>query len=96
MIDLTPVVNAIIALIAAAISVFLIPWIKEKIEAEKLEQVMGWVTIAVEAAEQIYRESGMGAKKKAYVLDFLAKRGITLDVDSIDAMIESAVLDLKQ
>lgn len=96
MIDLTPIVNAIIALIAAAISVFLIPWIKEKIEAEKLEQVMGWVTIAVEAAEQIYRESGMGAKKKAYVLDFLAKKGITLDVDSIDAMIESAVLDLKQ
>lgn len=96
MIDLTPVINAIIALIAAAISVFLIPWIKEKIEAEKLEQIMGWVTIAVEAAEQIYRESGMGAKKKAYVLDFLAKKGITLDVDSIDAMIESAVLDLKQ
>ena len=96
MIDLTPVVNAIIALIAAAISVFLIPWIKEKIEAEKLEQIMSWVTIAVEAAEQIYRESGMGAKKKAYVLDFLAKKGITLDVDSIDAMIESAVLDLKQ
>ena len=96
MIDLTPVVNAIIALIAAAISVFLIPWIKEKIEAEKLNQIMGWVTIAVEAAEQIYRESGMGAKKKAYVLDFLAKKGITLDLDSIDAMIESAVLDLKQ
>ena len=96
MIDLTPIVNAIIALIAAAISVFLIPWIKEKIEAEKLEQIMGWVTIAVEAAEQIYRESGMGEKKKAYVLDFLAKKGITMDVDSIDAMIESAVLDLKQ
>lgn len=96
MIDLTPVVNAIIALIAAAISVFLIPWIKEKIEAEKLEQIMGWVTIAVEAAEQIYRESGMGAKKKAYVLDFLAKKGCTLDADSVDAMIESAVLNLKQ
>ena len=96
MIDLTPIVNAIIALIAAAISVFLIPWIKEKIEAEKLEQIMGWVTIAVEAAEQIYRESGMGEKKKAYVRDFLAKKGCTLDTDSVDAMIESAVLNLKQ
>lgn len=96
MIDLTPVVNAVIALIAAVVSAFLIPWIKEKIEAEKLEKVMGWVTIAVEAAEQIYRESGMGAKKKAYVLDFLAKKGCTLDTDSVDAMIESAVLDLKQ
>ena len=96
MTDITPIVNAVIALVAAVISVFLIPWIKGKIETEKLNQIMGWVTIAVEAAEQIYRESGMGAKKKAYVLDFLSKKGITLDVDSIDAMIESAVLDLKQ
>lgn len=96
MTDITPIVNAVIALVAAVISVFLIPWIKGKIETEKLNQIMSWVTIAVEAAEQIYRESGMGAKKKAYVLDFLAKKGITLDVDSIDAMIESAVLDLKQ
>lgn len=96
MTDITPIVNAVIALVAAVISAFLIPWIKGKIETEKLNQIMSWVTIAVEAAEQIYRESGMGAKKKAYVLDFLAKKGITLDVDSIDAMIESAVLDLKQ
>lgn len=96
MTDITPIVNAVITLVVAAISAFLIPWIKSKIETEKLNQIMSWVTIAVEAAEQIYRESGMGAKKKAYVLDFLAKKGITLDVDSIDAMIESAVLDLKQ
>lgn len=96
MIDLTPIINAGIALIAAVVSVFLIPWIKQKVETEKINQIYGWVTIAVEAAEQIYRESGMGEKKKAYVLEFLAKKGCTLDTASIDAMIESAVLSLKQ
>ena len=96
MIDLTPIINAVILLIAAVIGVFLVPLIKQKFETDKLNQIYGWVTIAVEAAEQIYRESGMGEKKKAYVLDFLTKKGYTVDLDSIDAMIESAVLSLKQ
>ena len=95
MIDLTPIINAVIMLIAAVISVFLVPLIKQKVEAAKVNQIYGWVTIAVEAAEQIYRESGMGEKKKEYVMEFLSKKGYTLDLDSIDAMIESAVLSLK-
>lgn len=94
MTDLTPIVNAVIALIAAIITTFLIPWIKGKIDAAKLAQIVEWVGIAVRAAEQIYNESGMGEKKKQYVLDFLANKGFTLDPDSINAMIEAAVKDL--
>lgn len=94
MIDITPIVNAVIALIAAVITVFLIPWIKSKVEAEKLSKIMSWVRIAVDAAEQIYKESGMGEKKKQYVLDFLKDKGFTIDPNSIDAMIEAAVLSL--
>lgn len=94
MTDLTPIVNAVIALIAAIITTFLIPWIKGKIDAAKLAQIVEWVGIAVRAAEQIYNESGMGEKKKQYVLDFLASKGFTLDPDSINAMIEAAVKEL--
>ena len=94
MTDLTPIVNAVITLIAAIITTFLIPWIKSKIDAAKLAQIVEWVGIAVRAAEQIYNESGMGEKKKQYVLDFLADKGFTLDPDSINAMIEAAVKDL--
>ena len=94
MTDLTPIVNAVIALIAAIVTTFLIPWIKSKIDAAKLAQIVEWVGIAVRAAEQIYNESGMGEKKKQYVLDFLASKGFTLDPDSINAMIEAAVKDL--
>lgn len=94
MTDLTPIVNAVIALIAAIVTTFLIPWIKSKIDAAKLAQIVEWVGIAVRAAEQIYNESGMGEKKKQYVLDFLASKGFTLDPDSINAMIEAAVKNL--
>ena len=94
MTDLTPIVNAVIALIAAIITTFLIPWIKSKIDAAKLAQIVEWVGIAVRAAEQIYNESGMGEKKKQYVLDFLASKGFTLDSNSINAMIEAAVKEL--
>lgn len=94
MTDLTPIVNAVIALIAAIVTTFLIPWIKSKIDAAKLAQIVEWVGIAVRAAEQIYNESGMGEKKKQYVLNFLADKGFTLDPNSINAMIEAAVKNL--
>ena len=94
MTDLTPIVNAVIALIASIITTFLIPWIKSKIDAAKLAQIVEWVGIAVRAAEQIYNESGMGEKKKQYVLDFLVDKGFTLDQNSINAMIEAAVKNL--
>ena len=96
MIDITSIVNAVIALLAAVVSTFLVPWIKGKVEAQKLEKVADWVTIAVSAAEQIYNESGMGEKKKQYVLDFLEGKGLTVDINSVDAMIEAAVYGLKE
>ena len=94
MTDLTPIVNAVITLIAAIVTTFLIPWIKSKIDAAKLAQIVEWVGIAVRAAEQIYNESGMGEKKKQYVLDFLEDKGFTLDPNSINAMIEAVVKEL--
>lgn len=94
MIDITTVIEAVLALIGALITAFLIPWIKSKTSAEKLEQIELWVTVAVEAAEQIYTGSGKGAQKKAYVLEFLNSKGFDLDWEEIDMMIESAVFNL--
>lgn len=96
MIDITSIVNAVIALLAAVVSTFLVPWIKGKVEAQKLEKIMDWVTIAVSAAEQIYNKSVMGEEKKQYVLDFLEGKGLTVDINSVDAMIEAAVYGLKE
>ncbi len=44
----------------------------------------------------IYTESGMGEQKKAYVLQYLNKKGFTLDYDTLDNLIENAVLVLNR
>lgn len=96
MIDLTPIANAIISLAALLITTFLIPWIKAKVSAEKLAEIQKWTTIAVEAAEMLYKESGMGEAKKKYVDNYLKSKGYTLDQDTIDALIESTVKEMQQ
>lgn len=95
MVDLTPIVNAVVALAAALITAFLIPWLKRKATAEQMAQAQKWVTIAVEAAEMIYKGSGLGEAKKAYVQSYLETKGYKMDVDTVDALIEAAVLELK-
>lgn len=92
--NITVIINAVIALIAAVVSTFLIPWIKSKTTAQQREELVAWVKIAVSAAEQIYIGSGRGADKKQYVLDFLSKNGFTVDMDSVNAAIEAAVKQL--
>lgn len=96
MIDLTPIMEAIISLVVAVITAFVIPWLKGKIDADKLEQIKLWVTVAVEAAEQLYKGSGRGEEKKAYVVQFLQEKGFTLDPDSLDKLIEAAVFNLPE
>lgn len=93
-IDLNMIIEAVIMLIAAIISAVVIPWIRSKTSAAQFEQIEMWVTVAVEAAEQIYTGSGRGAEKKAYVIDFLTEKGFKIDADSLDKLIEAAVFDL--
>ena len=71
MIDITPIINAVIALLAAGVSVFLIPWIKSKTTDAQRKELLEWVKIGVAAAEQLYEGQGRGEEKKQYVLDFL-------------------------
>lgn len=95
MTDLTPIISAALTLIMAVITTFLIPYLKTKIDSNKFEKIQTWVKVAVEAAEMIYVGTGRGEEKKAYVVQYLNSKGYTLDADSINNLIESAVLELK-
>lgn len=96
MIDITIIIEALIGILVAVITTFIIPWIKEKIDTERYEKAKNAVVIAVKAAEQIYRETGLGKEKKAYVVNFLREKGFVFDEEYIDAMIEAAVLELQK
>ena len=92
--DITPIIEAVAALIAALITAFVIPYIKGKTTANQQQQINAWVRIAVTAAEQIYTGSGRGAEKKEYVINWLREHGMTVDESKLDALIEAAVYDL--
>lgn len=93
MTDITPIIQAVLTLAVALITAFVIPWLKNKIGAQNMDEFMRWVQIAVAAAEQLY-ESTDGDEKKAYVVNFLASKGFKVDTEELDNAIEAAVLEL--
>lgn len=92
--DITPIVQAVFALVAAIITAIVIPWIKSKTTKEQQDEIKQWVKIAVAAAEQIFVGQGRGEEKKQWVLEFLTKYNLKVDMDAIDALIEAAVWEL--
>lgn len=94
MINLTPIINAVIAIAAAVATAFLIPWIRSKTTEGQRKELAAWIKIGVAAAEQLYAGQGRGEEKKAYVLKFLADNGYSVDLESVNAMIEAAVQQL--
>ncbi len=95
MTDLTPVINAFIALVATIITAFVVPWIKRNTSAKDREELLKWVEIAVMAAQQLYHQLD-GSKRKEYVLDFLREKGYDVTSAEVDNAIEAAVLKLHQ
>ena len=93
--DYTLLFEGVLTILFALVTMYVIPWIKTKVSAEELTEIIKWVKIAVQAAEMIYKESGMGEEKKTYVKTFLEDKGIKYDERQIDSVIESAVLELK-
>lgn len=97
--DITEFVGAVLTLIGIAITTFLIPYIKTKTNKEEQQMLSVLVQTAVQAAEQIFVGTGLGQKKKEWVLEYLTNHGIKINIDSvsaeIDAMIEAAVYAMK-
>lgn len=85
-IDLTPVIQAIIALLAAIVTYKIIPWIKAKTSNEQQTLLEAAVRTLVFAAEQIYG-AGNGREKMQYVVEKLKEKGFTASVDDIEAAV---------
>ena len=88
-INLTPIIEAVIALLAALITYKLIPWIKARTTEAQQENLRRTVKVLVCAAEQIYG-GGKGKEKLQYVKDRLIDRGYDIDLDEIEAAVYDA------
>lgn len=92
-IDLTPIFEAIITIIAALITTRLIPWIKTKTTNEQQALMYATAKTLVFAAEQLYG-AGEGAAKMDYVINHLEAKGFTADRDSIEAIVKENIANL--
>lgn len=82
------IIKIIIPLLCTILTVYIVPFLKEKRLYES-------VVIAVKAAEQIYKESGMGKEKFAYVKAWVQEKFDISDAD-LKNIIESAVYELNE
>lgn len=85
-INLTPIIQAFIALLAALVTYRLIPWIKARTTSAQQDNMRAVVKVLVFAAEQLYG-AGKGKEKLAYVQDWLEDHGYDVNVDEIEATV---------
>ena len=93
-IDLTQIILAIITLIGAIITRYLIPWIKNKLDDRQYEVLATLVRVGVYAAEQLFSRDEW-KEKKQYVVDLLSENGYSIDATAVDALIEATVRELR-
>lgn len=96
---LVTIVTAIVTIICALISAYLVPFLKSKFSTEQLEVIKRYTIIAVRAAEQIFTPEEWRDKKE-WVTEYIteiahAKLHLNLNRADIDILIEGVVNEVK-
>ena len=91
---ITKTTEITLTLVVLLISAYVIPWLKTKINDEKLKELEKFCEQAVRSAEQLYISQDW-KQKKEYVLKLINERaeklGLGLNEAEIDAIIEGIV-----
>lgn len=92
------VAKILIPLIGAILTIIVWPLIQAKTTKEQRKAMQIIVDNAVWAAEQMHDAGLIDIPKKAFVIDYLNKKGFDVTLKDLDIMIEAAVkaLNIKQ
>lgn len=95
-IDLTPLAEILISLLAVVITTYLIPWIKARTTMAQQEYIRTAAHVAVYAAEKFWG-AGHGEQKLEYAEKVLKEDyGITLNMNKLEAVIDAAIKEMEQ
>jgi LL-H family phage holin len=88
----------VIMVVVLVVARYLVPWIKTRLDADKVEVIASWAKNAVLKAQQVY-SSKTGTERKAIVTEFLKEiltaKNISLSDEQLDVLIEAAVKQMK-
>ena len=105
LVNITPIILAVIALCTVLLTSFVIPKLKAKHPQEEIDKALNQLEVyknvamlACRMVEQLY--PGMAQIKfneaRNFMIDYLTKAGIKIDEDQVTAAIESAVLEINK
>lgn len=105
LVNITPIIMAVIALCTVVLTSFIIPKLKAKHPQEEIDKALNQLEVyknvamlACRMVEQLY--PGMAQTKfneaRNFMIDYLTKAGIKIDEDQVTAAIESAVLEINK
>lgn len=86
----------LIALIGAMFTYIVRPYINSKTTEKQRDDMVFWVRIAVNAAEQMKDAGILKIPKKGYVINFLNDIGFMVDELELNALIEAAVFEINK
>lgn len=95
--DWTIVMELVVLVIAALVSVYLIPWLKTKLGEAQFRALWERVCILVQAAQKLFPKvdgQKTGSQKKEYVMERLVEDYGVEITPAVDSMIEAAVEEL--
>lgn len=88
------IVLLVIPVIGAVITCILIPYVKTKISVTQMDEIIKWVTKAVQAAEVLFDVPKSGEDKREYVINFIDKmfnsKKEVITKDQIRILLEAA------
>lgn len=90
-IDWTEILLALISLIGLLISSMLVPYLRAKTTEKQRENIEFWVGVAVMAAEKHFDLAGEGAAKKEQVKKFIREKGLNINDEQLDQLIDFTV-----
>ena len=94
------VLEVVLTLAVAVITGVVVPYIRSKIETDKLSKLDYYVKLGIRSAEQIFDGDGKGEEKKKYVVNYITEiinRNLKIDItpEDLDTIIEGIVNNVK-
>lgn len=92
------ILRIVLSICSALVAAYLVPYIRNELKKDKYEKLLEIIEVAVKAAEQTIKGSGMGKIKKENVIDFVSiwmlENGINISQEQLSQLIEAAVFQL--
>lgn len=92
------IVKCVFAVVSVIVTTYIIPLLKSYIESQKLDDLMIFIEKCVQSAEKLYTPEERKIKKdyvRQLALNKLNSLGIEMTAESLDALIEGFVKEVK-